>query len=114
MATGQRMVCIVNTANDGSIANLPPTAEVEVEAVTETRGARALVMGEAPMVLKGILEKRFVWQELVADAAVTGDRNKAMQAMMVDEMALEPARAQGLLDELLLASQDLLPNQFFN
>ncbi len=114
MATGQRMVCIVNTANNGSIPNLPPTAEVEVEVVTETRGARALVMGEAPMVLKGILEKRFVWQELVADAAVHGDRNKAMQAMMVDEMAIEPARAQALLDELLLASRDLLPNQFFN
>jgi alpha-galactosidase len=114
MATGQRMVCIVNTANDGSIPNLPPSAEVEVEAVTETRGVRALVMGEAPMVLKGILEKRFVWQELVADAAVSGDRNKAMQAMMVDEMAIEPARAGALLDELLLASRDLLPDQFFN
>ena len=114
MATGKRMLCIVNTANNGAIPNLPATAEVEVEAVTETRGARALVVGEAPMILKGILEKRFVWQELVADAAVSGDRNTAMQALMVDEMAIEPRKAEALLDDLLLASRDLLPEQFFN
>ena len=114
MATGRRMVCIVNIANNGAIPNLPATAEVEVEALTETRGARALVMGDAPLVLKGILEKRFVWQELVADAAVTGDRNKALQAMMVDEMAIEPGKAEVLLAELLQASRDLLPAGFFD
>ena len=112
MATGRRQLCIVNTANGGAIPNLPASAEVEVEAVTETGGARALTMGEAPMVLKGILEKRFVWQELVADAAVTGDRNKAMQALMVDEMAIEPRRTAALLDELLSASRNLLPSFF--
>ena len=65
-------------------------------------------------VLKGILEKRFVWQELVADAAVTGDRNKALQAMMVDQMAIEPGKAEALLAELLQASRDLLPAGFFD
>ena len=112
MATGKRMICIVNMANRGAIANLPATAEVEVEAVTETGGARALSMGEAPLVLKGILEKRFVWQELVADAAVTGDRSRAMQALLVDEMAIEPRKAEAMLDELLEASRDLLPRFF--
>ncbi len=112
MASGRRLVCIVNTANGSAIPNLPATAEVEVEAVTETGGARALTMGEAPMVLKGILEKRFVWHELVADAAATGDRSVALQAMMVDEMAIEPGRTAALLDELLAASRDLLPAFF--
>ena len=112
MATGKRLICIVNMANGGAIANLPATAEVEVEAVTETGGARALTMGEAPLVLKGILEKRFVWHELVADAAVTGDRGKALQALLVDEMAIEPGKAEAMLDELLAASRDLLPRFF--
>ena len=66
-------------------------------------------MGEAPLVLKGILEKRFVWQELVADSAVHGDRQLALQAMMVDEMAIWPDRAEAMLDELLAASKALLP-----
>jgi alpha-galactosidase len=112
MATGRRMVCIANIANQGAIPNLPMTAEVEVEAVTDSAGVRPLVMGEAPALLKALLEKRFVWQELVADAAVTGDRNKALQALLVDEMAIVPEKARAMLDELLQASRDLLP-QFF-
>jgi alpha-galactosidase/6-phospho-beta-glucosidase family protein len=69
-------------------------------------------MGEAPPLLKALLEKRFIWHELVADAAVTGDRTKALQALLVDEMAVMPEKAQAMLDELLIASSDLLP-QFF-
>ena len=109
IATGRRQVCILNLANGSAIPNLPANAEVEVEAVTETAGARALTMGEAPQVLKGILEKRFVWQELVADAAVKGDRNTALQALLMDEMAIPPRQAQLMLDDLLAASADLLP-----
>ncbi len=112
MANGRRQLFLVNVANGGAIPNLPATAEVEVEAVTGSRGVRPLVMGEAPPVLKGILEKRFAWQELVADAAVKGDRNLALQALMVDEMAIRPEKARAMLDELLEASKDLLP-QFF-
>ena len=113
IATGRRQVCIANIPNRGCIPNLPSTAEVEVEAVTDSCGVRGLHMGEAPLHLRGILEKRFVWHELVADAAVKGERNLALQALMVDEMAILPDRAEAMLDELLEASRDLLP-QFFS
>ena len=112
VATGKRQVCVANIANQGCIPYLPPTAEVEVEAVTDSCGVRGLQMGEAPLHLKGILEKRFVWQEFVADAAVKGDRNLALQALMLDEMAILPDQAEAMLDELLNASRDLLP-QFY-
>jgi alpha-galactosidase len=109
IATGRRQVCIVNIPNEGAIPNLPATALVEIEGVTDSTGVRGVSMGECPLVLKGILEKRFVWQELVADAAVTGDRNLALQALMVDEMAIPPKQSEAMLDELLAASKDLLP-----
>jgi len=109
IVTGRRHVCILNMANQGAIPNLPLTAEVEVEALTDSCGARPICMGEAPLVLKGMLEKRFVWQELVADAAVLGDRQLALQALMLDEMAILPEQAEAMLDELLAASKDLLP-----
>jgi len=112
ISTGQRRLCIANVANRGAIPNLPATAEVEVEAVTDSCGVRPIHMGEAPPVLKGILEKRFVWQELAADAAAQGDRALALQALLTDEMAIWPEKAQAMLDELLLASKELLP-QFF-
>ena len=60
-----------------------------------------------------MLEKRFAWQELVADAAVTGSRNLPMQALMLDEMAIFTDKAEPMLDELLEASRGLLP-QFFS
>jgi alpha-galactosidase len=112
IATGARRVCIVNIANRGSIPNLPFDAEVEIEAVTDRCGVRGLDMGECPRALKAILEKRFVWQDLVADAAVTGDRKLALQALLLDEMSIWPDKAAPMLDELLLASRELLP-QFF-
>ena len=112
IATGKRRLCIVNIANRGSIPNLPFDAEVEIEAVTDRCGVRGLDMGECPRALKAILEKRFVWQDLVADAAVTGDRKLALQALLLDEMSIWPDKAAPMLDELLLASRELLP-QFF-
>lgn len=108
-ASGERQVCIVNIPNQGAIPNLPDTALVEVEAVTDATGVRPLVMGEAPMLLRAILEKRFVWQELVADAAATGSHVAALQAMMIDEQAIWPDKAEALLNELLAASKTLLP-----
>jgi len=112
ISAGRREVIIANLANNGAIPNLPLTAEVEVEAVTDSTGVRAIHMGQAPLVLKGMLEKRFVWQELVADAAVKGDRKLALQALLVDEMAIAPDKAEEMLERLLNASRDLLPNFF--
>ena len=114
IAGGHRQVHIVNVANQGAIPNLPFTAEVELEGVTDASGVRPIQTGEAPPVLKGLLEKRFAWHELVADAAVKGDRNLALQALLLDEMAILPDRAAAMLDELLLASRDLLPRFFRN
>lgn len=109
IATGKREICIINKENKGIIPNLPETAEVEVEGVTDSTGVRAVEMDKAPLYLKGILEKRFVWHELVADAGVKGDRNLALQALLIDEMAIQPEKADKMLDELLDASRDLLP-----
>jgi alpha-galactosidase/6-phospho-beta-glucosidase family protein len=61
------------------------------------------------MSLKGILEKRIAWQELVVDAAVKGDENLALQALLLDEMAILPERAGQMLSELLTASKEMLP-----
>ena len=109
IATGQRRLCIVNIPNRSAVANLPAHAVLEVEAVTDSMGVRPLVMDEAPLVLKGMLEKRIVWEELAADAAVKGDRKLALQALMVDEMAILPEKAEAMLAELLTASKPLLP-----
>ena len=42
-------------------------------------------------------------------SAVKGDKNLALQALLIDEMAILPDRAEKMLEELLAASKDLLP-----
>ena len=80
-----------------------------MEAVTDSHGARGIQVGEAPLALMGMLQKRIAWQELVVDAGVKGDRQLALQALMIDEMAIRPENAMSMLDELMAASRDLLP-----
>lgn len=109
IALGKRSVHIVNIPNKGSIPNLPDHAIMEVEGVTDSNGVRGLYMDEAPIWLKGFLEKRLAWQELVADAGVKGDRKLALQALLLDEMAIFPEKAEAMLDELLEASKEMLP-----
>ena len=109
IAHGRRQLTISNLPNGGLIPNLSATGIVEVEAVTDSRGVRGIQSQEAPVALRGILEKRFAWHELVADAGVKGDRGLALQALLLDEMAILPDKAGDMLDELLEASGDLLP-----
>jgi alpha-galactosidase/6-phospho-beta-glucosidase family protein len=66
-------------------------------------------MGEAPPALEALLRKRIIWQELVVDAAVKGDRKLALQAMQVDETAIPPTESEQLLNELLENSRGMLP-----
>jgi alpha-galactosidase len=106
---GKRDVYIVNIENKGAVPNLPSYANLEIEGVTDSRGVRGVYAGEAPLSLMGLMTKRIAWQELVADAAVKGDRNLALQAVMLDEMAILPEKAEAMLDELLAASRPMLP-----
>lgn len=109
MAEGRRHVHIVNIPNRGVVPNLPEFAVLEMEGVTESRGVRGVHVGEAPTALAGILQKRIAWQEMVADAAVKGDRSMVLQALLLDEMAIPPEQSKAMLDELLAASKDYLP-----
>jgi alpha-galactosidase len=109
VSLGRRQVQIVNIANKGAVPNLPDYANLEIEAVTDSCGVRGIYIGDAPTSLKGLLERRIAWQELVADAAVKGDKNLALQALLLDEMTILPEKAEKMLDELLSASKKMLP-----
>jgi alpha-galactosidase len=109
IALGRRQVYIVNIPNEGAVPNLPDYAVLEIEGATDFCGVQGVHMGEAPLVLEGLLHRRIVWQELVADAAAKCDRNLALQALLLDDMAVLPEKAEAMLDELLAASKPMLP-----
>ncbi len=109
MSLNQRETHIVNIPNNGSVPNLPDYAIVEVQGVTDSQGFRGLHMGEIPPPVAGILQARVLQQELAVDAGVYGDRNLALQALVADEFTVSIEDAELMLDELLEAHADMLP-----
>jgi len=112
ISLGRREVYIVNIPNCGCVPNLPDYAIVEVQGVTDDRGVRGLYTGEVPQPVLGWMYARTVWTELVVDAGVKGDRGLALQALAQDPQILSLHEAETLLDELLEAHRERLP-QFF-
>jgi len=76
----------VNVRNDGLVANLPPWAIVEVPGQISGFGVRGVSVGALPEGIAGILRQRIDQQELTVDAALSGDRSLAIQALLADPL----------------------------
>jgi len=99
----------VNIPNRGFIANLPSGSIVEVPAVMGPSGTRGLYVGDLPKGVAATLQHRLMQQELTVDAALTGDRCLALQALMADPMIPSIETAEELLDDILKAQADYVP-----
>ena len=91
----------VNVRNDGLIANLPDLAVVEVPGQISGFGVRGIGVGSLPEGIAGVLRQRIDQQELTVDAALSGSRDLAIQALLADPlMAQVPVEnAAAMLDE---------------
>lgn len=109
VSSGRSVRTIVNLPNTGQIDNLPRGAVVETLADIGAAGPAALTVGSLPMGVLGTLMPHVINQELIATAALTGDRQLALQAMVNDPLVGDPKTAQTLLDELIEAHAEFLP-----
>jgi alpha-galactosidase len=98
-----------NIPNAGCISNLPDDAIVEVPAVVNARGVHGVHIGPLPPGLAAIMRREVEIQELVVQAGVCGDRNAALQALLLDPHIHSYAQATHLLDDLLKAHAKYLP-----
>ncbi len=114
LVTGGRYTGILNLPNSGQIDNLPRSAVVETLGTIDATGAFAHAIGDVPPGVQSVLERHIRNQEMLFDAALTGDRALALQALLNDPMSahLDTATATSLLDALLEANRAYLP-QFF-
>ena len=99
----------VNIRNDGCVANLPDGAVVEVPGVINATGVHGVHVGQLPIGLAAILRREIDIQELVVEAGVKGDRNAALQALLLDPNVHSYVQAQHMLDELLSVHAKYLP-----
>ncbi|MBA2598764.1 MAG: hypothetical protein H0V00_19255 [Chloroflexia bacterium] len=99
----------VNVRNDGLIPNLPAEAVVEVPGMVDGRGVHGISVGPLPEGIAGILAARVRQQELTVDAALTGDRMLALQALLADPLVPSVETATDMLEEALTTHAAFLP-----
>lgn len=100
----------INVPNLGIISNLPPWGTLEVPAYIDPMGVHPIGMGSFPKGVAMVLANRLHQYEITIDAALSGDRSLALQALLMDGYVRSIDVAEKLLDEILRAEKDWLPN----
>ena len=84
-------------------------AVVETMGTAGPMGAQGFAVGSLPRGIAGHLKKLVEMQEMVVDAALTGDRKLALEALLMDPLVKEFSSAKKMLDQLLRATKKYLP-----
>jgi alpha-galactosidase len=105
----ERRVFSVNLPNHGAVPNLPPDAVLELPAAATATGLRPLQIPDFPDPLAAILTRKLAATRLTVEAALTGDRNLFVEALLTDGAVTDREVARKLGDELLAAQQRYLP-----
>jgi 6-phospho-beta-glucosidase len=99
----------VNVPNRGTISNLPPDAIVEVAATVDRLGPHPFAMGPLPKALVGYQHALILSQELAIDAALSGERNDLLKAILAHPLIHSVRATEKAMDELLALQADWLP-----
>ncbi len=102
-------VQVVNVRNGGAIPNLEADAVVEVACRIDREGAHPLPVEPLAPEMLGLVEQVKAYERLTVTAAVEGDRDAALKALMANPLTGGYARARELLDALLEANGRYLP-----
>lgn len=102
----------VNTMNNGAIPELPNDSVIEVNCVITKQGPQPIVVGELPASIKGLIQQMKGFEQLVIRAAISGNYHDAYTALLMNPLITDEKLAKIVLDELLEAHKELLP-QFY-
>jgi alpha-galactosidase len=111
LVTGLERAMPMNLPNTGQVANLPPGVVVECMGLSGSAGLVPRDRVEVPSVLGELLRRVVASQELTVEAAISGSRTTALEAMLADPMAgsLPYEHVVAMTDELLAATAAWLP-----
>lgn len=102
----------VNTVNRGAIASIPAESAVEVNCIITKDGPKPIATGDLPVAVRGLVQQIKSFERVAAEAAVTGDYETALVAMTINPLVPSDEIAKQILDEMLEAHREHLP-QFF-
>lgn len=111
LAHGRPFVDVVNVPNVGQIDNLPRGAVVETLGLVDGLGFRPVGVGPLPEVIARLVEPHCHVQLTTLEAALAGDRERALQALMLDPITshLAPSDVRAMGVELMEATAPWLP-----
>ncbi|GLO65270.1 6-phospho-beta-glucosidase [Oceanobacillus kimchii] len=102
----------VNTINRGAIQSIPYESAVEISCVITKEGPKPLIMDELPISVQGLVSQIKSFERVASEAAISGDYNKALLAMTINPLVPSDTIAKKILNEMLEAHKDYLPNFF--
>jgi alpha-galactosidase/6-phospho-beta-glucosidase family protein len=105
MTAGQKYHPAINLMNNGAISNLTDDIIVELPAVIGPDGPKAVQYGPLPEVVAPYCQLIGSITNIVADAAATGSRDLALQALLLDPFIRSVTVAEALLEDMLAYSR---------
>ncbi len=99
---------ILNLPNRGAIDDLPDGAVVESPGIVSGRSAELLDQGPLPAEVSGLIRQVAEHARLTAEAAVSGDRGVAIEALAIHPLLLSVKTAEQLVDAYVAVHDGLL------
>jgi 6-phospho-beta-glucosidase len=103
---------VVDIRNDGALADLPADAVVEIPASIDRDGAHPGPFAPLPPEMLGLVQQVKAYERLAVRAAIHGDREAALKALIANPLVARYSVATRLLDALLEANRKHLPRFF--
>lgn len=99
----------VDVKNNGAISNLPNDSVVEIACIITGDGPKPISVGELKPQINGTIQMMKTFEQLVCEAAVTGNRDLVVTALNMNPLCPSDELANLVSDELLEAHKDYLP-----
>jgi len=103
---------ICNVPNRGAVPFLPNDAVIETSCIVNAAGAAPITFKSFPDNVWGMVCAVKNYESLTVEAAVHGDRDKALAALLAHPLVMDYDIALPMLGDLLEANREYLP-QFF-
>jgi len=100
---------VVNVRNGHTLPDLPADAAVEVSCLVDGRGARPLYQGPMPVTVRGLVQQVKAYEQLTIQAALSGDRDLALMALLNNPLVPSVGIAEQMLDDILRENRAELP-----
>lgn len=111
--TNQPQWIVINAPNGGAVAGLPEKAVLEVPCMVNASGIFPLRQPDIPKSVWGLVAAVKNYEQLTVEAALSGNRDTALLALLAHPLVGDYEKAEAILAEMLEANRQYLP-QFYS